>query len=131
MNKYKIIIIIETIILLIILLISLPINKHISLSMWFGQSSPDEKYTLVADIPDKYQYSETTIVYLTIYDENSNFDTRKFFVRNNYEILNENNYELEWYDDYVKLTIINYGGFKCIYRIYWEDLNFSSHSYDE
>ena len=131
MNKYKIIIIIETIILLIILLISLPINKHISLSMWFGQSSPDEKYTLVADIPDKYQYSETTIVYLTIYDENSNFDTRKFFVRNNYEILNENNYELEWYDDYVKLTIINYDGFKCIYRIYWEDLNFSSHSYDE
>ena len=131
MNKYKIIIIIETIILLIILLISLPINKHISLSMWFGQSSSDEKYTLVADIPDKYQYSETTIVYLTIYDENSNFDTRKFFVRNNYEILNENNYELEWYDDYVKLTIINYGGFKCIYRIYWEDLNFSSHSYDE
>ena len=131
MNKYKIIIIIETIILLIILLISLTINKHISLSMWFRQSSSDEKYTLVADIPDKYQYSETTIVYLTIYDENSNFDTRKFFVRNNYEILNENNYELEWYDDYVKLTIINYDGFKCIYRIYWEDLNFSSHSYDE
>ncbi|MDE5883881.1 MAG: hypothetical protein K2H29_02185 [Oscillospiraceae bacterium] len=131
MNKYKIIILIETIIIVLFGYIFVTEHSIKPNSQWILEKAPDKKHEIVAYIPENHAYSETTTAHFMIYDENHDFDTRSFLVRNNYEILDETNYELEWHDDYVKLTIINYDGFRCIYRIYWEDLNFDPHHYDE
>ncbi|MDE6729483.1 MAG: hypothetical protein K2J71_01745 [Oscillospiraceae bacterium] len=134
MRKYKIIILIETIIIILSGCIFVTEQTVKPNSRWISEKAPDKKHEIVACIPEDHAYSETTTALFMIYDENHDFDTRSFLVRNNHKILNENNYELEWHDDYVKLTIINYDDFKrtrCIYRIYWEDLNFEPLHYDE
>lgn len=127
MKKYKIIIIIETIIIVLFSYIFIAEHNIKPNSDWFVEKSPNGKHKIYAFIPENHKHSETTTAHFMIFDENYDFDTQNFIVRNNYETLDENNYEVEWYDDYAKLTIINYGGFKTVYRIYYEDLNFRSH----
>ncbi len=116
MKKYKIIIIIETIIIVLFSYTFIAEDNWKPNSDWFAEKSPDGKHKIYAYFPEKHKHSEMTIAHFMIFDEHYDFATRNFVVRNNYETIDENNYEVEWYDDYVKLTIINY-----------EDLNFRSH----
>ena len=52
-------------------------------------------------------------------------------VDNDGDVPDEKNYRLEWHFEYVKITTINNKRSEKSFRLYWEDLNFSSSTYDE
>ena len=133
MNKYKIIIIVETIIILLLIPVCyIHLNEYKCMSdfRWFRETSPDNKYTIIADC--ECNNSKRAKINFTIYNNHKTY-CFDLFVKTNGKKPNEDNYELEWHDDYLKLTIINYAtnNKKEIFRLYWEDLSFSSNSYDE
>lgn len=125
--KTKLFIILEFIIIILLVLIikiiipePIPDDKRI----WFVEESPNEKYEIAADFP--YNNNDSGIhTQVTIYNEKREIDVLNICVLNNGEIPNKDNYILEWHEEYAKLTVINYLGGKSIYRIYWDDLNFS------
>ncbi len=90
MNKYKIIIVIETVIILLLIPVCC---IHINEYRWM-----------------------------------SDFRWFELFVETDGKKPDEDNYELEWHDDYLKLTIIDYAtnNRRETFRLYWEDLNFTS-----
>lgn len=134
--KFKIIVIIETIIIVFLFLL-LPlscsyISEHTTIKdpQWFREVSPDEQHTIVANFIGN-NTSERICVQIMLFNENHETSTMMITVDNDGDVPDEKNYRLEWHDEYVKITTINNKRSEKSFRLYWEDLNFSSSTYDE
>lgn len=131
--KLKIIIILETAIIVftLLLLFCTYINEHwiVKNPQWFREISPDEKYIIVANIDNYTQ--EWFNVQIRIFNEKHESSTFMIAMKNQGRAPDEKNYRLEWHDEYVKLTTITDNGNEKTCRLYWEDLDFHNSDYNE
>lgn len=128
-KKYKIIIFI-----LILLLIFfggyfiIHFESNYWLKRWFREVSPDNKYIIVGNkkgdsFPFPGGYSEIEI---SVKFADKSKDNHKGFhfttsIRNGAVMPDEDDYDIEWKDDYALLTLYNDDGTNQKFRFYWED----------
>ena len=124
MKKCKVIIIVQTV--LILFLGCILISEHcISFEPnWFDEESPYDKYAIHATFPDGISNFGSPEVQFSLYDK----DEKKYkisvllLIDNNGKRPDQNNYKLEWHENYVKISVIHYNGAYNSVRFYFDDL---------
>lgn len=123
MKKHKIIIILQT--FLILFLGCILISEHcISFyPNWFDEESPYGKYTIHATFPDGISNFGSTEAQFTVYDQDKNqyINSVVLLVDNNGKRPDNDNYKLEWDEHFVIITVVHYMAKSNSVRIYWED----------
>lgn len=123
MKKHKIIIILQTILILLMLFLLLS-EHYISPNYeWFDQKSPYGKYIVQATFPDGISALGSTEAQFSIYDQDKKqyINSVVLLVDNNGKRPDNNNYKLEWDEHFVIITVVHYNGESNSVRIYWED----------
>lgn len=91
-------------------------------NQWLRVSSPDGNYTIVAnEVGHSFMFgtSKSNITLFKLSDRLAYFNIS---IKNNGNSLNSNNCKIDWQDEYVKITTIDYNGeIEEIYRFYYDD----------
>ena len=117
---------------LIFALVFLLVSDHFvdyDSDIWFQEDSPYGRYSLTAFFPDEISIFGPTDVHFLVFDheEQIKFIKVELFVYDHGKSSGDDNYKLEWHEDYVEITVIHHGGGDKYdgksnsARIYWED----------
>lgn len=123
MKKHKIIIILQTILILFLFFLLLSEHDISSDYKWFDQESPYGKYIVQATFPDGISAWGSTEAQFSVYDQDKKryINSVILLVDNNGKRPDNDNYKLEWDEHFVIITVVHYNGKSNSVRIYWED----------
>lgn len=123
MKKHIAIIIIQSIIMIFLIVVLFSEHRIGSDHNWFDEPSPNGKYIIHATFPEGISNFGSTEAQFALYDK----ERKKYFsvvllmVDNNGKKPDNDNYKLDWYEDFVIITVIHHNGNSNSIRIYWED----------
>lgn len=123
MNRGRILIIVDILLfgflILLVIIQWCRIKKSEVNGRWFGSSSPDGEYFVTANYESFALYPPPTNVDIQLFDKTGIMGGYYVSVNAAEKALGKEDYNVEWYDDYVKIKTRDNCGKENIVRIYW------------
>lgn len=121
----NIIAIISVILNLVTIILPMSIDEYFNHEVhneWVRDSSPDGKHTIVLNEIGHPFFSGDSKASITLFDSDNRIAYFDVSIKNEGNPLDNNNCKIDWQDEYVKITTIDYKGeIEEIYRFYYND----------
>lgn len=121
----NIIAIISVILNLVAIILPMSIDEYFNHQVhneWVRESSPDGIYTIVLNEVGHSFMSGDSKANVTLFNSNDRMAYFDISIKNDGNSLDDNNCKIDWQDEYVKVTTIDYkGNIEEIYRFYYDD----------
>lgn len=121
----NIIAIISVILNLVTIILPMSIDEYFNHEIhneWLRDSAPDRKYTIVLNEVGHSFLFGASKANITLFNSNDRIAYFDVSIKNDGDPLDDNNCKIDWQDEYVKVTTIDYkGNIEEIYRFYYDD----------
>lgn len=121
----NIIAIISVILNLVAIILPMSIDEYFNHQVhneWVRESSLDGIYTIVLNEVGHSFMSGDSKANVTLFNSNDRMAYFDISIKNDGNSLDDNNCKIDWQDEYVKVTTIDYkGNIEEIYRFYYDD----------
>jgi hypothetical protein len=89
---------------------------------WFSEKSPNGRFTVSAKYESSSLFPPPTNVLVSLHDSNVPAIVCQYHIEiNGTEPLGEEDYDIEWNEDHVRIKTEGNNGKKNVVRIYWEE----------